>query len=519
VPAVTGPVGAADWHVEIRGLVKQFGGAQALAGVDLDIRRGSIHGLVGENGAGKSTLGRVIAGALTPDDGELLVNGRAVHFRAPRDALREGITLIAQELALVPKLTVLENVFLGVEPAAAGLLRRRSPRDLFAALDTRTGFRLDPDRRVHTLRIADQQKVEILRALVREARLIIMDEPTAALAADDHARLFEIIRQLRDDGVTIVYVSHFLAEVLALVDDVTVLKDGVVVSTSEARAQTADSLVTAMVGRALSLRRQQKHIPAERGRIVLSVRGLARVGVFDEISFDVRAGEILGLAGLVGSGRSEVARAIFGADRLDGGTISVDGRPVRIRTPRDAVRAGVVMLPESRKDQGLLMRRPVRENVSLPHLEALSHGPFVDGHAERRSVDEITAKVDLRARSLSSPIRTLSGGNQQKALFAKWLLRGPALLIADEPTRGVDVGAKEAIHELLAGHAAQGTAIILISSEFDEVAHLAHRVLVMRTGRIAAELEGEGVTEGALVHAAFGTTPDGEDRRARGPAA
>jgi simple sugar transport system ATP-binding protein/ribose transport system ATP-binding protein len=495
-----------DWHVETRRVVKYFGGTEALKNVDVSVRRGSIHGLVGENGAGKSTLGRVIAGAISPDEGELLVDGRAVRFRSPREALRAGITVIAQELALAPKLSVLENVFLGIEPVVRGFLSRRAARERFHLLNERTGFGLDAGTRVGSLRVADQQKVEILRALARDARLLIMDEPTAALPAQDKERLLEIVRTLRDDGVTIVYVSHFLDEVLALVDDVTVLKDGAVVLSTDASSQTADSLVHAMVGRTVSLQHSATKPEFDADHVVLAVDGLTRHGVFEDVSFDVRAGEIVGLAGLVGSGRSEVARAIFGADRLDAGAVAVEGRSVRLHRPRDAVRAGIAMLPESRKDQGLLMRRPIRENIALPHLGELSHGPFLDGRREGRAVGAVAQKVDVRARTLTAPVRELSGGNQQKALFAKWLLRSPAVLIADEPTRGVDVGAKASIHELLLSLAREGAAVILISSEFDEVARLAHRVLVMRAGRIVAEYEGADVSEPTLVHAAFGTT-------------
>jgi ABC-type sugar transport system ATPase subunit len=429
-----------------------------------------------------------------------------VHFRTPRDALREGITVIAQELALVPHLTVLENVFLGVEPTAHGFLSGAAARDRFAHLNAQTGFGLEPGARVESLRVADQQKVEILRALVREARLIIMDEPTAALAADDKDKLFEVIRRLREGGATIVYVSHFLEEVLALVDDITVLKDGAVVMSAEAGTQTADSLVTAMIGRSVSLLHREKQFPPAEAPVVLSVRGLSRAGAFEDISFDVRAGEIVGLAGLVGSGRSEVVRAIFGADRASSGGVSLHGKTLRIRHPRDAVRAGIAMLPESRKDQGLLMDRPIGENITLPHLGSVSRGPFVDRRGERRSVEAISRQVDLRAHSLDEPVRGLSGGNQQKTLFAKWLLEPPVVMIADEPTRGVDIGAKLGIHELLASLAANGAAVIIISSEFDEVARLAHRVLVMRTGRVVAEFDGRAVTEPALLHAAFGTS-------------
>jgi ABC-type sugar transport system ATPase subunit len=478
--------------------------------VDVRIRRGTVHALIGENGAGKSTLGRVIAGAVAPDEGELVVDGAVTHFRAPRDALRARIALIAQELALAPKLTVLENVFLGLEPTRSGFLSTRLARKRFAALDARVGFELDANIRAGELRIADQQKVEIMRALARDARLIIMDEPTAALPAADHQRLFDVVHGLREDGVTIVYVSHFLEEALALADDVTVLKDGVVALASPAAEQTPASLVRAMIGRDLNLASPLAKPSQVAARpVVFSARGLRRAGAFEDVSFDLHAGEILGLAGLVGAGRSEVARAIFGADRLDGGTVSLDGRVLKIRHPSDAIRVGIAMLPESRKDQGLLMRRPIRENLSLPHLRGLGPGPFVDERRERRTASAVAEKVDLRASSLSAPVRSLSGGNQQKALFGKWLVGRPRMLIVDEPTRGVDVGAKSAIHALIASLAAEGAAVLVISSEFDEVARLAHRVLVMRTGRVVAELEGSALDETALMRAAFGEKEGG----------
>jgi simple sugar transport system ATP-binding protein/ribose transport system ATP-binding protein len=495
-----------DWHVETRGLVKRFGGTEALSGVDVRIRRATVHALIGENGAGKSTLGRVIAGAVAPDQGELLVDGVAANFHNPRQALRARIALIAQELALAPKLTVLENVFLGLEPTRAGLLSRRLARKRYAALDERVGFGLDPNLRAGELRIADQQKVEIMRALARDAALIIMDEPTAALPAADHERLFEVVHGLRRNGVTIVYVSHFLEEALALADDVTVLKDGAVVLASPASEQTSGSLVRAMIGRELNLAAPlETRRPAE-SQVVFSARGLRRAGAFEDVSFDLRAGEILGLAGLVGAGRSELARAIFGADRLDGGTVSLDGRTLKIRHPADAIRVGIAMLPESRKDQGLLMRRPIRENLSLPHLRELGLGPFVDERRERRSASAVAQKVDLRAASLSAPVRSLSGGNQQKTLFGKWLGGTPRMLIVDEPTRGVDVGAKNAIQQLIASLAAEGAAVLVISSEFDEIARLAHRALVMRTGRIVGEFSGPDLNGTTLMRAAFGDT-------------
>jgi simple sugar transport system ATP-binding protein/ribose transport system ATP-binding protein len=493
-------------HVEVRGLSKRFGGVQALREVDLEIARGSIHGLVGENGAGKSTLGKVLAGIHRPDDGELVVEGRAVAYRSPRDALADGITMIAQEPTLVPHRSVQENVFLGLEPPVVLDERRVSRR--FAALVREAGIELPGRRLVRTLRVADQQKVEILRAIARDARLVVMDEPTSALTTDEAERLFELIRRLRDRGVTVIYVSHFLPEVLSLADHVTVLRDGRVVRTAAAKDETPERLVAAMLGRALDLAFPDKRPVADDAPVVLSVRGLSSAPTVHDVSFEVRAGEIVGLAGLIGSGRSEVARAIFGADRATGGSVEVDGRALDARSPRAAIKRGVVMLPEDRKRQGLLMLRSIVDNVTLPHLSDVATGGVLSTRRERRRTSALIASLDVRTRSNAAAVSTLSGGNQQKVLFAKWLFRTPRVFIADEPTRGVDVGAKRAIYELIQSLAERGIAVLLISSEHEEVLGLAHRVLVMRAGRIVAEFDEAGMSEDAVLHAAFGTTAE-----------
>ncbi len=335
--------------LELRGVSKRFGGVQAVARASVSFAEGAVHGLVGENGAGKSTLAKIVAGVHAPDEGELLVDGTSMSFHSPRDALAAGIATIAQEIALVPRATVEENVLLGIEPRAAGMLRSRELRRRFNELNERTAFRLPANVRVRSLRTADQQKVEIMRAIAREARLIVMDEPTATLTRDDSERLLEIVRQLAADGTAVLLISHYLDEVLDVCDAVTVMRDGEVIRTAPASEETPQSLVNAMVGRALTLEYPERRPPAADAPIVLEARGLRRTGVLDDVSLTVRAGEIVGLAGLVGSGRTEVARAIFGADPLDGGEIRLDGRPVRVRGPRQAVRLGIAMLPESRK--------------------------------------------------------------------------------------------------------------------------------------------------------------------------
>ena len=492
-----------DPYVEARGIGKRFGGVQALGGVSVTIARGEIHGLVGENGAGKSTLGKVVAGVHSPDSGELHVKGRAVRYRSPRDALADGVTMIAQEISLVPARSVLENVYLGRESHRFGVLEARKLRTRYQELNERAGFGLPADTAVGALRLADQQKVEILRAAARNAELIVMDEPTAALTADEAERLFEIIRGLNEQGTTIVYVSHFLEEVLNLVDTVTVLKDGRLVRTSPAAEETIDKLVTAMVGRSLELAFPEKLFPANDAPVVFSCDGLTRAGAVEDISFEIREGEIVGLAGLIGSGRSEVARSIFGADPRDRGSTTLDGQLLNVRGPRQAVAKGIALLPESRQHQGLIMDRSVLENVTLAHLADIAKATIVDTRQERRKAVALMEQLDIRAERPSSRVTTLSGGNQQKTLFAKWLFRRPRLLLADEPTRGVDVGAKHAIYQLIHRLAAEGMAVLVISSEHEEVIGLAHRVLVMGQGRIVAEFDGRTVTEDEVLAAAF----------------
>jgi simple sugar transport system ATP-binding protein/ribose transport system ATP-binding protein len=508
VPDTESPLQGA--HVELKDVSKSFGGTRALEGVSLTVSRGKIHALVGENGAGKSTLGKIIAGAHTADSGQMLLDGEPARFHSPREAIARGVILIAQELAIVPALTVEQNVFLGVEPRQGGFQNRRELRRRYRELAASVGFELDGAAVAGTLRTADQQKVEILRALSRNAQLIVMDEPTAALSRPDVEALHVVIRQLAGQGTTVVLVSHFLGEVLELADEVTILRDGRLVQTVPAAGQTEESLMAAMLGRSIDATFPAKRLAPADAPTVLTVRDLVAPGV-NGVSFDLRAGEILGLAGLVGAGRTEVARAVYRANRVQSGSVSVlkgDGGPggsTVTGTPRSAMRAGVAMIPESRKEQGLLLGRPVKENVSLSTLAQVSVASMVQPGAERRTVREVLTRVDARGGGLGAPASSLSGGNQQKLLFARSLLRVPKVLIADEPTRGVDVGAKRAIYELLATLTADGLGVLLISSDVEEILGLAHRVLVMRGGLVAAELTGEDVTEAAILGAAFGS--------------
>ncbi len=489
-------------HVELADVSKHFGAVRALDAVSLTVARGSIHALVGENGAGKSTLGRIVAGVLAPDAGRVLLAGEPVALRSPREALERGVAAIAQELNVVPQLTVAENVFLGVEPRRSGFVARRALRRRYDRLAHDAGFELPANVPAGHLRPAEQQKVEILRALARDAELIVMDEPTASLNREETAQLHEIVRSLARAGRTVLLVSHFLREVLELADAVTVLRDGRVVRTSPAAEESEDSLIRAMLGRPLTAAFPPKREPAADAPPVLTVRDL-HAPMVEGVSFSVRAGEIVALAGLVGAGRSELARTVFGAQRPTAGEVEVAGGRRLSGGPRARLRAGVAMIPESRKDDGLLLGRSVTENVSLASLDAVSRYGFVRRGAERRRARVALDRWSVHAPGYGAAVSSLSGGNQQKVLFARMLLCSPKVLIADEPTRGVDVGARRAIYDLLVALAEDGLGVLLISSELEEVLGLAHRVLVMRAGRIVGELAGDRMTESAVLAAAF----------------
>jgi ABC-type sugar transport system ATPase subunit len=488
-------------ELRVEGIAKSFGETRALRDVSLGVLPGSVLALVGENGAGKSTLGRILAGIVQPDEGRILIDGEPVHLRSPRAALDRGIAAMAQELALVPALSAPENIFLGVEPRRLGFVRRTEMADRFRRLAENVGFDIPATRPVAELPIGQQQEVEIMRALSRDARLIVMDEPTARLSAVEAEKLRKIIRRLAADGRSVVLISHFLREVLAVADEVTVLRDGQVVRRSAASSETEESLIEAMLGRKLGAQFPPRTPPPPDAPVVLRTSELAGPG-FASVSLEVRAGEIVGLAGLVGAGRTEVGRVIAGAVRATSGRLEVLGEVRQFRTPREARRQGVLMIPESRREQGLFHRRPARENVSVSSLEEFSRLGFVDLRRERRATDEVLIQAQVNAPG-DAPVAALSGGNQQKLLFARTLLARPRLLVADEPTRGVDVGAKRAIYDLIASLAAEGMAILLISSEIEEILGLSHRVVVMRAGRVTAELSGEQITEERILRAAF----------------
>ncbi|MEO3861581.1 sugar ABC transporter ATP-binding protein [Acrocarpospora sp. B8E8] len=486
-------------RIDLEGFGKAYGGVPVLRDVSFTLYGGRVHGLLGENGAGKSTLLKAVCGAVAPDTGRILLDGRPISVGSPRDALRHGFALISQELALVPAMTVLDNVYLGRWRNRLGWRTAGADSRNFARLLERTGFELDPAVLVRDLPLAAQQQVEILRALASGASVIGMDEPTALLTKTETDRLLAVVRQLAADGAAVVLISHFLDELLSVCDDITVLRDGRHVTTGPAAEQTPDSLVRHMVGRPLDLFYPEPAPVPETAPVLLSARDLRGGSAVRGVSMEIRAGEIVGVAGLVGSGRSETLRAIFGADPRDGGVVEVDGHPVPAGSPSRAMRAGLAMVPESRKEQGLVLERSVRENIALASLGERQLAGFVRGGSERAAAGSMLHDLDVRGSDLSGPVWTLSGGNQQKVLFGKWLLERPKVLLVDEPTRGVDVAAKSQIHRLLVDLAAQGMAVLMVSSEVEEVLGLAHRVLVMRHGRLVAEFpRGEATREQVL---------------------
>ena len=489
-------------EISIRGVGKSYSGVTVLHDIDLDIAPGEVHGLVGENGAGKSTLLKILGGAVRADRGTISFDGEPVQLGRPRDAIAHGVSLISQEGTLVPARPVLENVFLARWAQRSGFRLTRTDRERFDSLLATTGFDIDPGARVDSLPTGVQQQVEILRALARGARVLALDEPTAVLAEHEKENLLALIRRLAAAGTTVLLVSHFLDEVLAVADRVTVLRDGALVATGPAAQMTPRDLVRQMVGREIDVLYPAPAAVPAAAPVVLSARGLSR-GWVQDVSLEVRAGEILGIAGLVGSGRTETLRMLFGADRPTAGSVEMDGTDLGRPSPRRSMDAGLALVPESRKEQGLVMARSVRENIALASLSSRRAGPFVRLSAERAAVSAMSATVDVRAARGDATIDTLSGGNQQKALFGKWLLRSPRALLIDEPTRGVDVAAKAQIHQLIVDLAAKGMAVVCVSSEIEELLGLSHRVLVMRHGRVVGDFP-RGTRREVVIATAFG---------------
>lgn len=493
--------------LHLEGITKAFAGVPVLEDVGFDVTAGEVHALIGENGAGKSTLMKIATGALQPDRGRIFWKGRPVVLKNPRQAHALGLAIVHQELLLVPSLSVSENIFLGRHPATRRVfnwVRWSQMHDRARELLRELGHDLDPRRPVGELRMAEQQLVEIARALAVKADLIVMDEPTSPLSEHETRRLFRTIGQLKMRGVSVVYISHRLREIYEIADRVTVLRDGRRVATAPVAETTPDDLVRWMVGREIG-----QQFPASSDRPlqeeVLRVEGLSARGKFSDVSFTLHRGEILGLAGLVGAGRTELLEALFAAPPPDDGRIYLQGRPVRFKTPADAVRSGLALVTDDRKAKGLVLGGSVRLNIELTVKDRLARlGLFLPRRRERELAERFVGELRIKARDVEQPVMYLSGGNQQKVVLARWLAAESSIFLLDEPTRGIDVGSKAEVYDLIRRLAARGAAILLVSSELEEIFHLADRILVMHRGRIVGELRREEATEERIMRLATG---------------
>ena len=472
--------------LSMHGISKSFPGVQALCDVDLVLWPGEVLALVGENGAGKSTLIKVLSGALRPDTGYVRLNGADPRISSPADARRAKIAVIYQEFNLAPSLTVRDNLFLGQEVTCAGFLQKRYEQKRTRELFDRLGVSQDSEAACRDLSVAQQQIVEIAKALLLDARIVVMDEPSASLSIRDVKRLFRVIDELKAQGIGVVYISHRLNEIFEIADRVTILRDGKIVSTNRVAEVSRDQLIEGMVGRQLDNEFPARNVAIGDKRLV--VQQLDRGNAVQDVSFSVRRGEVVALTGLVGAGRTETARLIFGADRRDSGSVFLDGKLLRLRSPIDALRAGICLLTEDRKLHGLILDHSIRENFSLPNLPLLSRMGFINRGQEKSELDHYIKRLKIKLSHAEQPAAVLSGGNQQKVVLAKWLAHNCDVIIFDEPTRGIDVGAKYEIYQLINSLASQGKAVVMISSELSEVLGMADRVLVMHGGRIAGEI-------------------------------
>ena len=488
-------------------VTKSFGAVVALRSASLELSAGSIHALIGENGAGKSTVVKIIAGLYRRDAGEITLDGEAIDFASTAQSKAAGIAVIYQEPTLFPDLSVTENIFMGRQPTrGAGRIDRRAMRGEATRIFERLGVSIDPDRLTDGLSIADQQLIEIAKAISLDARVLIMDEPTAALSGVEVDRLFAVARSLRDEGRALMFISHRFDEVFDLCDTVTVMRDGTYIDTTPVADTSVDDLVRQMVGRDVD--ELFPKLDAEIGDAVLRVDGLSRAGVFQDISFELRQGEILGLAGLVGAGRSEVARAIFGVDTYDAGSVELFGRRLPGGSPRTSIARGLALVPEDRRRQGLVLDQSVTRNATAAIRSRLAKWGLLWGAAESAAAREWASRLAVKTSALDTVTGTLSGGNQQKVVLGKWLATHPRVLFIDEPTRGIDVGTKSEVHRLLSQLAQEGMAILMISSELPEVLGMADRVLVMREGRITGESHRDEATPESIMRAA---TADDEE--------
>ena len=489
--------------LQLQGVGKRFPGVVALDGIDLDLRAGEVHAVCGENGAGKSTLMKIISGQYRADDGVVLYDGAPVQFSSATDAQAAGIAIIHQELNLVPHLSVAENIYLAREPKRGPFVDYRALNRAAQLCLQRIGLNVSPTTLVGALSIAQQQMVEIAKALSLDARVLIMDEPTSSLTESETVQLFRIIKELRSEGVAILYISHRLDEMAEIVDRVTVLRDGRHIATSDFASTSVNEIVARMVGRPLDdAYPPRRSTPTD--HVLLKVRDLQRTGTFGPVSFELRKGEILGFAGLMGAGRTEVARAIFGAERPDAGSILLGDTPVEINSPREAIRHGIAYLSEDRKKDGLALAMPVAANITLANVAAISSRGFLRFADETAIAERYVRELGIRTPTVAQIARNLSGGNQQKIVIGKWLYRGSCILFFDEPTRGIDVGAKYAIYGLMDRLAADGVGVVLISSELPELLGMTDRIAVFHEGRIATVLETGKTNQEEILHHASG---------------
>ena len=488
-----------EFILELKNITKRFASVEVLHSVSFGLIPGEVHALLGENGAGKSTLVKVMTGVHQPEAGEIFLDGTAVQFSNPRESRQAGIAAIYQELSLFPNLNVAENIFVGRQPTTTG--GQIDWHGLYCEADrllSSLGVHLDLKKKARDLSIGQQQMVEIARAISVKARILIMDEPTSSLTLSEVADLFRLVRRLKGDGTTIVFISHRLEEIYELADQVTVLRDGLYVDTRPISEVSHEDLIRMMVGRKITNLFPKQEVQA--GEIVLQVEHLSRTGIFEDVSFELRKGEILGLAGLVGAGRTEVARAIFGIDPATSGTIRIRGKEEVIRSPGQAIRLGLAYVPEDRQIHGLIPQMDLVENISLPQLEGFATNGWLNTQLERSTAVTSARQMEVRASHIFQKARELSGGNQQKVVLAKWLSTHPRILILDEPTRGIDVGTKTAVHALMSKLAAEGLAILMISSELPEVLGMSDRVVVMREGHVTAQFTRAEATQEKILY-------------------
>lgn len=485
---------------------KAYSGVPALKNVRLELARGEVHALMGENGAGKSTLMKILSGIVQRDSGNIFLEGEPVEIKSPKAALDLGISMIHQELNPVRAMTVAENIFLGKEPCYGftGVVNRRKQRELTQKLFREMDVAIDPDKTMAKLSVAEMQLVEIMKAVSYRSRIIIMDEPTSAITGREVARLFEIIRGLKAKGIAIIYISHKMDEIFRISDTITVLRDGQYIETRPAKELDHDTLVKLMVGRKISEMFPKREATAQ-PEVIFEADGLTQQGVFENISFKVKKGEVFGIAGLMGAGRSEVMETVFGLRQADAGTVKIYGREVRIKSAADAIRHRVALITEDRQLKGLNLKASVRDNISLVSLKQFSRfGQFLQFKKENEAADAEIEKLRIKTRGRSQIVRTLSGGNQQKVVLAKWLLAEPEIIILDEPTRGIDIGAKAEIYKIIAQLTAQGKTVIMISSELEEILGMCDRVIVLYHGKITAEFERAEFNQENIIKAAMG---------------